>query len=761
MASLQEHAVGKKHVTKLHLRLTNVSLPGSQRNKDCSLYGLHPNFQGVVEARSQSAKLPAPIIHVQDRVTNLEGMVLAFMAEKTLPFSIAPDLVKLMKEAAKDPHSSDLLTMGKSSASYKTRFGVADTYEEETLIEMRKNPFSLNIDESMSNNHKKILSVLVSYFSNEMEEVVVRHLISLELDIVNSSTLFKALCDVFEEKNIPWKNLISILMDSCAVMRGSKSGLEVKIRNGPAPHLLDVDGDSCHHFHNAAKKLCDQFDGSTERLFKDIHTDFQYSTEIRDVLSRLCLAISLKFTMPDNFIKWRWLSNYNVSVSTLRMWDAYILFYFAYLDNEDQALYKYLVTNIYEQRNVSTDAQALISQLHKQIAAKKKSMTEDGKKRKERITKALFYRRKDTKLVLNFYAFVLELFQKYVCWFQSKEPQIHKVNDKQLDVLTEFLSYFVKPEIIKSGSIAEIRQLDLKEEDLLPAREMLFGSANNKFIAKLSRSSSAVKEFQTAATKAYVECFRYMQKKIPLKNDFLRSASAIDPEARGHSTTLRLLKKLVVLVPNVLNSIGDFEKEVHRYQLDKQLPSPIDVNSNMPVRIDKWWKSIQKSGKYPALSTVALAVCTCFHGAIVESTFSIMNQVIDKGTGNMRTDTYSSIQTVKYYMQSKKKGAIELFSRKDIHHDPIDRNFLTNMRTSKKRYEAEKETKRVAKDEKMKALQVHTEELKTSKAKSKELLTLANKKSKQVHKQACLIRRKRKISAPLEVNKKRKLAENV
>lgn len=32
-------------------------------------------------------------------------------------------------------------------------------------------------------------------------------------------------------------------MDSCNVMRGSKTGLETRIRREKAPHLLDIDGD--------------------------------------------------------------------------------------------------------------------------------------------------------------------------------------------------------------------------------------------------------------------------------------------------------------------------------------------------------------------------------------------------------------------------------------------------------------------------------------------------------------------------------------
>ena len=48
-------------------------------------------------------------------------------------------------------------------------------------------------------------------------------------------------------------------MDSCGVMRGVKNGFETKLRDQVAPNLLDVDGDACHHIHNAAKKFTKYF----------------------------------------------------------------------------------------------------------------------------------------------------------------------------------------------------------------------------------------------------------------------------------------------------------------------------------------------------------------------------------------------------------------------------------------------------------------------------------------------------------------------
>lgn len=116
--------------------------------------------------------------------------------------------------------------------------------------------------------------MLVSYYHDDIQKVVVEHLGSLEVIKVNAVSLDSALCDFFNH-NIQWKYLVSMMMDSCRVMRGSKTGIETKI----LPTLLDIDGVSCHHIHNAAKKFAEPFDHHLEQLFNDLHTDHQRSPD--------------------------------------------------------------------------------------------------------------------------------------------------------------------------------------------------------------------------------------------------------------------------------------------------------------------------------------------------------------------------------------------------------------------------------------------------------------------------------------------------
>ena len=150
-----------------------------------------------------------------------------------------------------------------------------------------------------------MLTLLVSYFCTTKNELVVEHLGSLSFPTVKSETVFKAVVDLINEKELPWCNLMAVLMDSCSVMRGSKNGFEIKLRESVAPALIDMDGDSCHHIHNACKKFTKIFDKYLEQLYQDIYNDFKWSEDIRVILEDICGCLSVTYRRTEMFVATR------------------------------------------------------------------------------------------------------------------------------------------------------------------------------------------------------------------------------------------------------------------------------------------------------------------------------------------------------------------------------------------------------------------------------------------------------------------------
>ena len=305
-------------------------------------------------------------------------------------------MVNTAKALAKDKSALDMLSMDRTTASFKMTYGLGASFLEKTVMVMKTCPFSLNIDESTSNGLKKVLAILVCYYSYEEDLVLVEHLASLELVKVNSESLYEALVELFSKHDIPWGNCVSILMDSCNVMRGSKSGLETRIREQKASHLLDVDGDSCHHIHNAAKKFSAAFGGHLESLFTDIYNDMKWTADLRDYFEQICELSGVKYTMPERFVSHRWLSAYDVAVDTERLFKAYQVFYFAFLPKSVKRDYIEIVLEVSKSLHISIESSKRIREIRSELASKK--LTEDGKNRKQRIVEKLFFQESKTKL---------------------------------------------------------------------------------------------------------------------------------------------------------------------------------------------------------------------------------------------------------------------------------------------------------------------------------------------------------------------------
>ncbi|XP_034548453.1 uncharacterized protein LOC117819281 [Notolabrus celidotus] len=253
----------------------------------------------------------------------------------------------------------------------------------------------------MSNNNKKVLSMLVCYFHADLRKVMVEHLGSLEVVKVNAANLERLLCDFFKQNNIPWKNLVSMLMDSCSVMRGSKTGLETRIHQY-CPTLLDIDGDSCHHIHNAAKKFAEPFDHYLEQLFSDLQVDHQWCPDQVMHLKEVCLMLDVPASSPQRgFVPHRWLSAYDASMATHAMMPAYKVLYFGYLSTADKELYREPLELIYTKYSVNQAARARIRTMHEEL--NRKGMTPQGRERKKRVCQKLWHEETTTVLQLSIY----------------------------------------------------------------------------------------------------------------------------------------------------------------------------------------------------------------------------------------------------------------------------------------------------------------------------------------------------------------------
>ena len=143
--------------------------------------------------------------------------------------------------------------------------------------------------------------MLVTYSNGN--NIVTDHLsLFTILFVCNGEIIFEGIKFLSERPKLPCTNLLAILMDSCSVMRGSKSSLEKGLRDSVAPHLLDINGDIWHHIHNIVQKFPTTFGNFLENLFQGIFRDFHLSSDLLHQLKEICYYLSLILGVTSDYL---------------------------------------------------------------------------------------------------------------------------------------------------------------------------------------------------------------------------------------------------------------------------------------------------------------------------------------------------------------------------------------------------------------------------------------------------------------------------
>ena len=359
------------------------------------------------------------------------------------------------------------------------------------------------------------------------------------------------------------------------------------------------------------------------------------------------------------------------------MVDAFYLFYISWLESDLRDIYKDDIQALYNKYNLNKSGINKIKEINRNF--KKKSLTEDGKDRKQRIIEKLIYKHKSLILISNCYLTILPLFKSMVLVFEQKEPQVHKLHDMMVNNLRSFLACFMKYEVIKNLSAKQLKKVNILD-NVRSSRSFFVGDSNEHIINDMLKDKNdreIVKEFRENLTSAYTEAGVYLQKKYAIDNELLINLSALDPIVRGHSKTHSCLLKLLPYFSFTLSSNDQYTAEISAYQIDKELHY-FEPGS----RLDSWWNNVFKTCKYPSLSKVVKAALSIFTGPQIEASFSMMNDIIDKRSSRMDVATYGAIMNVKYGLIAKGKSSFQNYHRRNVLRDPVDHILAYNMRTA-------------------------------------------------------------------------------
>ena len=508
LGTIKDHLETLKHFRCVTALAKNQLLPGTTTGIRETMYGAPPTYYNDKGALSTTASSPfKPSVHMLDRIANMEAMLVAFITEHSLSLSLSESLIELAKELSKDEAALKRLHMHRTTASYKLTYGLGLTWQNELTNILRETPFLLNMDESTSSNNKHVYTILVSFYNPKVENIVVEHLGSINVPPCTSEYLYRETLKIFSTREIPLEKLIAMLADSASTMRGSVSGLETKLQTTVAPHLIDINGESCQHMHNIVKKLTSCFNYFLKNLFRDVSTEFKFSPDCLDLLQQCTFHLGMKFRKPVNYISCRWLSVYDTSTEFNHAHDVYKLIacYFEKADVEiklkkkekeitkasrkqnkgapqleklvkekesslrKESAHQRKEDKLIKGNNVTDASKEALCELQQRFIEKFKSSTEKGKEKKQIIISKLLHNQTRYVLFTSFYHSVPPIFKSYVMMFQGDSPLIHKVYYQQVNLVKEFYSYFVKPSVVaKCKKGKRLLKLDLSEKNLFP-----------------------------------------------------------------------------------------------------------------------------------------------------------------------------------------------------------------------------------------------------------------------------------------------------
>ncbi|XP_049334435.1 uncharacterized protein LOC125801679 [Astyanax mexicanus] len=176
-------------------------------------------YTTLLPGASATADIPPSMA---DRVSNLKIRLCTFIAEHDLSFTVAQPLVALCKKLAEDRAALSHLSVSRQHTSYLLTHGIAPEFKHRLSEKLGNGMFSLNVDEATNKNMDKIMNVLVRFFDEDAGSVKTQHFASRIINIANAEAVIAELNDVLHTYGLDWRQVTSLLLDNCAVMRGKR-----------------------------------------------------------------------------------------------------------------------------------------------------------------------------------------------------------------------------------------------------------------------------------------------------------------------------------------------------------------------------------------------------------------------------------------------------------------------------------------------------------------------------------------------------------
>ena len=209
--------------------------------------------------------------------TKAEMTLLTYATVHNLSFDHVDHLIKSAKIVFPDSKIAQSCRLGKTSATYHLKHGLAKTELEFMTDAMTKNPFSVSMDGGTKGNTKRT-EINVRFWSQKNSSIVESFFYAEKTNHETAEIVANVLLNEMKSRKIPLVNMVMLHTDSSSVNRGVRNGVLKRIsKEVPTVISCDIGGDGLHHIHNASKMPCKKVFPDVVRFLSNIKYELKAS----------------------------------------------------------------------------------------------------------------------------------------------------------------------------------------------------------------------------------------------------------------------------------------------------------------------------------------------------------------------------------------------------------------------------------------------------------------------------------------------------
>ena len=474
----------------------------------------------------------------------------------------------------------------RTKVNYVIQYGIAPYIKDLYIKDFSGLPFVFKFDETATAQVKKQYDAYIQYWSRETNLVNCVYIGSSYVGHCFAKDLLQKFKDFSEEMNLDQSLLLQLGMDGPNVNTRFEKDLLAEIDKEYGVNFLKLGSCSLHITHNGVREGIKAFGFDIEIFVNDVCFFFKLSAARRQdyKLTELFTEIETQYFLKHSSC--RWLSMKKPVLRMLDQWENLVEYFLKFLPKQD---------------NFSKQIKA--TQRYKRIVRFLKSQT--------------------SKAELCFIAYIAYSFEEYLCKMQSSHPMIHCLYEQISSLMFKFMKNFVEisaittiqDEVVIAKQGIELASVDI-ERNQKKLELIEIGSKAKSLLNEMDISSENKRIFRKKCMSLYVTSTKYLIRKLPISNVFLKDAQYLHPEKRlfvsSASAISRIAHEVTCALKNNLKSvfhvseyttIGEVVDEIkYQWQLYQltDIPKEWYLNASEEAEREKkitksYWRDIERN----------------------------------------------------------------------------------------------------------------------------------------------------------------------